>query len=83
MAKEHKTMFRVSFYHTMDDTEPLAIIPIEAKMPLGALAFALTRVQLKTELGYVVVEHGNEQWEYFNVEVKGSQLHYQTVKRQT
>lgn len=40
------TQFQVSLFHALTDPEPFATLQITAKMPLGAMVFALKRLHV-------------------------------------
>jgi hypothetical protein len=46
-----------------------------AKMPLGAVVFAMQQAQI-SQAGYVLVSHEQEQTEYHNIRLDRAKIHY-------
>lgn len=74
--KPTKTAYDVAFFREDEDTEPFTIIPIAAKMPLGALAFALPQVKGKKAGRVEVSDNGKIARTFYHVAIQGSQLKY-------
>lgn len=55
-----RTQFHVALFHTSDDPTPFATIPVLAKMPLGALVFAMGQAH-ETRVARVVVAWEDEE----------------------
>src|SRR5215831_17138549 len=55
-----RTQFHVALFHQVDAPTPFATIPVLAKMPLGALVFALNRLHV-TRVAHVVVAWEDEE----------------------
>ncbi|SRR6266487_3248004 len=70
--------FEVTLWQTPDSPEPVATVPILAKMPLGALVFAMHKVRA-TRAGYAVVRFTHGQTEYYHVRMGRTQLHYERL----
>ncbi len=73
--KTTRTPFTVTFWESAKAAEPLATVPMVAKMPLGALVFAMQQEQI-TQAGYVLVSHEQEQAEFYNVRLDRAKIHY-------
>jgi hypothetical protein len=65
----------VRLFGAITDEQPFATLPMMAKMPLGALAFALAAIGQR-RAGRAEVSLGNEFWTYYNVRIEGTTLHY-------
>jgi hypothetical protein len=55
-----RTQFHVALFQQIADPTPFATIPVLAKMPLGALVFALHRLHM-TRVAHVVVAWEDEE----------------------
>jgi hypothetical protein len=67
--------FEVTLWETADSPTPFATIPVNAKMPLGALVFAMNGAHIK-KAGYARVRFDGGQAEYYHVRIDRTQLHY-------
>lgn len=67
--------YEVRLFGALTDEQPFATLPMMAKMPLGALAFALAAIGQK-RAGRAEVALADEYWVYYNVRVEGTTLHY-------
>jgi hypothetical protein len=67
--------FTVTFWESTEAAEPLATVQMAAKMPLGALVFAMQQEQI-SRAGYVLVSHEQEQAEFYNVWLDKAKIHY-------
>jgi hypothetical protein len=70
-----KTQFQVALFREIDDATPFATVSITAKMPLGAMVFALNRLHVSSA-GRVDVTWGEEQTEFYNVVISGESITY-------
>jgi hypothetical protein len=77
-----RTQFHVALFQQIDDPTPFATIPVLAKMPIGALVFALNRLHV-TRVAHVVVAWEDEkqadshyETDFYNVVMGRSQLKY-------
>ncbi len=69
------TQFAVSIWETVTSPAPLATIPISAKMPLGAMVFAMQQAQISSA-DYVVVSYDEMQTEFYHVKLTSRHLTY-------
>lgn len=69
------THFTVSFWESTTAPVPLANVPITAKMPLGAVVFAMQAATI-SHAAYVVVAWENQQTEFFHFTLDGKNLTY-------
>jgi len=74
--KPTKTTYDVAFFRGESDAEPFTIIPVLAKMPLGALALTLPLVEGKKAGRVEVSGNGKIARTFYHVEIQGSQLKY-------
>jgi hypothetical protein len=76
------TQFQVALFRGIDDPTPFTTIPITAKMPLGALVFALKRLHVTRVARVVVAWEEDEQadfhyeTDFYNVVVGRTKLKY-------
>ena len=70
------THFQVSLFHILTDSTPFATLQISAKMPLGALVFAMQQAQVR-KADRVVVKDGEEQTAFYNVQIQGGSITYE------
>lgn len=73
-----RTQFEVTFWEAPESSEPFATVPVRAKMPLGALVFAMNGKHIK-KAGYALVTSTEDtayQVEYYNVRMGQTKLHY-------
>jgi hypothetical protein len=70
-----RTQFTVSIWESTESPAALATIQISAKMPVGALVFALQQAQISSA-GYVVVSDDEMQTEFYHVKLTGRHLTY-------
>jgi hypothetical protein len=70
-----KTAFQVCIFRNSDDEEPFATIPMTAKMPLGAMVFALHYLHI-TSAGRVDVRYGEEEQSFYNVVMNSTSVKY-------
>lgn len=74
--KKTEPPFSVAFFSADTDTQPFMLLPIKAKMPLGALAFGILRVGEKKAGRVEVSYEGKIVRTFYHVAVQGSQLKY-------
>jgi hypothetical protein len=75
-----KTPFQVRLFHSPDDEEPFILLPITAKMPLGAMIFAMQQAHV-TYADYVTVrwedpKEGLLETEFYHAKIDGTSLTY-------
>ncbi len=69
------TRFTVSFWESTTAPVPLATIPIQAKMPLGAMVFAMQAAAI-SHAGSVVVAWDDQQTAFYHVTLDGKNITY-------
>lgn len=74
-SKTFRTQFQVSLFHTITDPVPFTTIPITAKMPLGAMVFALQRMHIAS-VARVDVTYGEEQTTFYHVVVDSEHIRF-------
>jgi hypothetical protein len=72
---QDRTQFTVSIWESTTSPAALTTISIRAKMPLGAMVFALQQAQISSA-GYVVVGDVEMQTEFYHVKLTGRHLTY-------
>jgi hypothetical protein len=71
-----RTPFEVTLWQTPDAPAPFATVPMNAKMPLGALVFAMQSAQVK-KAGYAVVSIASGQTTFYNVRLNRERVTYE------
>lgn len=69
------TQFTVSFWESTMARVPFANVPITAKMPLGAVVFAMQATAI-SHANYVVVTWDDQQTALYHVKLDGKNLTY-------
>ena len=69
------TQFQVSLFQAITDPAPFATIPMTAKMPLGALVFALKQ-RRETYVARVDVTSGEERTTFYHVALGSESITY-------
>ena len=70
------TQFQVSLFHAITDPVPFATLPIIAKMPLGALVFAMHQAH-ETRMPCVDVAYGGgERTTFYHVVLDSQSITY-------
>ncbi|GHO78151.1 hypothetical protein KSD_59220 [Ktedonobacter sp. SOSP1-85] len=67
--------YEVRLFGAITDEQAFATIPMVAKMPLGALAFAMVAIG-QTRAGCAEVRLGDEYYTYYNVRIEGTTFQY-------
>jgi hypothetical protein len=78
-----RSQFQVDLFRNLDDEVPFMTVPIHAKMPLGAMVFAMQHAHQK-KAGRVKVEweEGEDvlQTSFYNVVIGRTQVKYDREK---
>ena len=69
------TQFQVNLFRAITDPVPFATLPITAKMPLGALVFAMHQAH-ETRVARVDVAYGEEQTTFYHVVLTNESITY-------
>lgn len=69
------TQFTVSFWESTTAPVPLATIPIQAKMPLGAMVFAMQAAAISSA-DYIVIAWDDQQTAFYHVKLDGKNITY-------
>ena len=67
------TQFTVSFWESTTSPVPLATIPVKAKMPLGAMVFAMQAAAI-SHAEYVGITWDDQQTAFYHVELDGKNI---------